>query len=96
MSLISILRGHDLIISTIGGVAAQITNPLLLSAAVSAGAQRFMPSEYTLDVMHPYAIAIAGSTVLAGRIRNAQAMQKLAEAGEIEYTTFVPGAILDW
>jgi hypothetical protein len=55
-----------------------------------------MPSEYMLDVMHPHAIAVAGSTVLAGRIRNAQAIQKLAEAGEIEYTTFVPGAILDW
>ena len=95
-ALTSILRGHDLVISTIGGVAAQILDPVLLSAAVSAGVQRFMPSEYTLDVMHPHAIAVAGSTVLAGRIRNAQAIQKLAEAGEIEYTTIVSGAILDW
>lgn len=95
-ALTSILCGHDLFISTIGGLAAQKTDPLLIAAAISAQVRRFMPSEYTLDVMHEHSIAVAGSTVLAGRLLNVQLIQKLAEAGEIEYTTLIPAAILDW
>ena len=94
--LTSIIRGHDLVISTVGGVIGAVADPLLLSAAISVGVQRFMPSEYSVDVMHPHAIAVAGSTVLADRVRNAQALRERAEAGEIEYTTLVTGAFLDW
>lgn len=77
-SVASVLKGHELVISTIAGAVAQKIDPLLLSAAISAGVQRFMPSEYTLDVMHLHAIDVAGSTVLAGRIRNARELQLLA------------------
>jgi uncharacterized protein YbjT (DUF2867 family) len=95
-ALTSVIQGHDLLISTLNGIAALEIDRHLISAAISTGIQRFMPSEYTLDVMHPHAIEVAGSTVLTGRIRNARELESLAENGEIEYTTLVPGAILDW
>jgi hypothetical protein len=95
-ALTSALRGHDLLISTLAGTAAETIDPLLISASISASVKRFMPSEYTLDIMHPHAITIAGSTVLANKIRNAKAIHTLAEKGAIEYTTLVTGAILDW
>lgn len=95
-TLTSVLSGHDLVISTVGGLAAQNIDALLIDAAISAHVQRFMPSEYTLDVMHPQAIAVAGSTVLAGRLLNVRLIQSLAERGEIEYTTLIPAAIMDW
>jgi len=94
--LVTLIQGHDLVISTVGGLAAQTIDALLLTAAISAGVQRLMPSEYTLDVMHPHAIEVAGSTVLAGKIRDARDLETLATEGVIEYTTLVTGGILDW
>jgi uncharacterized protein YbjT (DUF2867 family) len=94
--LASALEDHDLLISIIAGVAAQKTDTHLTSAAILAGVQRFMPSEYTLDVMHPHTIALAESAVLTAKIRNARELQALAEKGEIEYTTLIPAAIVDW
>jgi hypothetical protein len=55
-----------------------------------------MPSEYTIDCMHPHAIAVAGHSVIAGKIASAKRMQFHAEKGEIEYTTLVTGAFLDF
>ena len=95
-ALTSALRGHDFLISAVAGVTVDQIDALLISAAISAGVQRFMPSGYTLDVMHPHAIAIAGSTVLAGRVRNSRDLQALAEVGSIEHTTLVTAGILDW
>jgi len=46
--------------------------------------------------MHPQAIAIAGTTVLAGKIAGAERLRRLAEAGHSEYTTLVTGAFLDF
>ncbi|KAE9372192.1 hypothetical protein N431DRAFT_558082 [Stipitochalara longipes BDJ] len=90
------LQGHDLLISTLSRVGANDADEPLVLAAIAAGVRRYMPSEYTVDVMHPHAIAIAGSTVLAGKIASAQRLQKLAENGDIEYTTLVTGAFLDF
>jgi uncharacterized protein YbjT (DUF2867 family) len=95
-ALVSALKGHDILVSALGGVSVERTDPLLVSAAMAAGIKRFMPSEYTIDVMHPHAIAIAGSTILAGKVANAKDIQALADKGQIEYTTLVTGAILDW
>jgi uncharacterized protein YbjT (DUF2867 family) len=92
----STLQGHDLLISTIAGIAVENVDAHLTVAAMTAGVKRFMPSEYTLDVMHPHAISIAGSTVLAGRIRSARDLEALAEIGAIEYTIIVSGGTLDW
>jgi hypothetical protein len=41
--------------------------------------------------MHTYAIAIGGSTVIAGKVASAQRVQHSAEKGEIEYTSLVTG-----
>ena len=75
-------------------VAAIKADEFLVSAAIAAGVKRYLPAEYTVDFMHPNAIAIAGHTVFAGKIANAKRVQQLADEGKIEYTTFVTGAFL--
>ena len=95
-ALISVLRGHDILVSAVGSVDKDNIDLLLVEAAVAAGVRRFMPSEYTIDVLHPHAIALAGSTVLKTNIAKAKHIQALADKGLIEYTTLVTGAFLDW
>jgi uncharacterized protein YbjT (DUF2867 family) len=95
-ALIVALQGHDLLISALSRLGADEADEFLLSAAIAAGVRRYMPSEYTVDCLHPHAIAVAGSTVLEGKIAGAQRVQLLAEKGEIEYTTLVTGAFLDF
>jgi uncharacterized protein YbjT (DUF2867 family) len=89
-------QGHDLLISALSRLGADEADEFLVSAAIAAGVRRYMPSEYTVDCLHPHAIAIAGSTVLEGKIASAQRVQLLGEKGEIEYTTLVTGAFLDF
>ncbi|KAF8864273.1 NAD(P)-binding protein [Acephala macrosclerotiorum] len=94
--LAAILRGHDVLISAIAGAAAGIVDSLLVDAAIRAGVKRFMPSEYTVDVLHPHSIEFAESTILAAKIANAKTLQLLAKEGKIEYTTLVTGPFLDF
>jgi len=95
-ALTAALQGHDLLISALGRIASDGADESLVSAAISAGVRRYMPSEYTVDCFHPNSIDVAGSTVLAGKIASAKRIQQMAEQGEIEYTTFITGALLDW
>ncbi|EHK47845.1 hypothetical protein TRIATDRAFT_90324 [Trichoderma atroviride IMI 206040] len=81
-ALVQSLKGHDVVIAAIaGGIAMQI-DPLLLSAAQEAAVRRIIPSQYTLDMLHPAAQALfqddwpdAYLVVLAQRYK------MLAEAG---------------
>lgn len=90
------LQGHDLLISALSRLAADEADKFLVSAAIAAGVRRYMPSEYTIDCLHPHAIAIAGSTVIQGKIASAHRLQHFAERGDIEYTTLVTGGFLDF
>jgi hypothetical protein len=85
------LQGHELLISALSRLSADETDEFLIAAAIAAGVRRYMPSEYTVDCMHPHAIAVSGSTVIAGKIASAQRVQHSAEKGQIEYTTLVTG-----
>jgi hypothetical protein len=85
------LQGHELLISALSRLGADETDEFLVAAVIAAGVRRYMPSEYTVDCMHPHAIAVSGSTVMAGKIASAQRVQHSAEKGEIEYTTLVTG-----
>ncbi|KAE8441547.1 hypothetical protein EG329_004855 [Mollisiaceae sp. DMI_Dod_QoI] len=95
-NLADILRGHDLLVSAIAGVAAGPVDALLVEAAVMAGVRRFMPSEYTVDVVHSHSVEFAGSSILAAKLANAKNLELLARDGKIEYTTLVTGAFLDF
>jgi uncharacterized protein YbjT (DUF2867 family) len=95
-ALTAALQSHDLLISALSRIGSDAADASLVSAAIAAGVKRYMPSEYTVDCMHPHSIAVAGSTVLAGKVASAKHIQQLAEKGEIEYTTFVTGAFLNW
>jgi len=46
--------------------------------------------------MHPHAIAIGGSSVLAAKLASVRRLQSLAEVGQLEFTTLVTGAFLDF
>lgn len=95
-ALTTALQGHDLLISALPLLAAAETDEHLVSAAVAAGVRRYMPSEYTIDCMHPNAIAVAGDSVIAGKVASAKRVELLAEKGKIEFTTLVTGAFLDF
>jgi len=95
-ALTAVLRGHDLLISALSRIGSEEVDQSLVSAAIAAGVRRYMPSEYTIDCLHPHSVAVAGSTVLAGKVASARHIQQQAEKGVIEYTTFVTGAFLNW
>ncbi|KAH7370578.1 hypothetical protein BKA65DRAFT_562405 [Rhexocercosporidium sp. MPI-PUGE-AT-0058] len=95
-ALTSALKDHDLLISTVAGAAAGTVDRLLLAAATEADVRRFMPSEFTVDVLHPNALTFAGTSLVAAKIANAKYIQELAQQGKIEYTTLVTGGFLDW
>lgn len=56
--LVRALTGVDVLIATLPGAVFMKLDPLLLSAAQEAGVRRFIPSQYTLDVLHPTAQAL--------------------------------------
>jgi hypothetical protein len=72
-------------------------NSALLACAIKAGVKRFVPSDYSLDITHPSAIAQAapGSTI-AGRAALINSIINAAERGEITYTQFIPSGWMDW
>lgn len=59
--------------------------------------KRFVPSDYSLDITHPTAVAQAapGSTI-AGRAALVNIIMNAAKRGEITYTQFVPSGWMDW
>jgi len=94
-ALIAAFKDHDVIISTVNDV--QSNHELsFISAAIKAGVQRFMPSEYTLDVTHPRYKEIAAGNPLSSKLEVVAQLDQAAEKHEIEYTTVVSSGFLDW
>lgn len=92
--LTTALSNHDILISALPTSIAQSTEPALVKAAVAAKVRRFMPSEYTMDVCDSsYRVAAAenGTSIAIARIEWADELTAMAERGEIEYTTIMPG-----
>jgi NmrA-like family len=93
-SLTSALKDHLGVVSTITTASVHEQEPLI-EAALAAGVQRFIPSEFGCDTTHPL---VAALPVFSGKV----ATQKLlADAvsrsdGKFSYTLFMNVAFFDW
>ncbi|KAM0451133.1 hypothetical protein ACHAPV_010134 [Trichoderma viride] len=96
-ALVQSLKGHDVLIAAIAGSIAMQIDPLLLSAAQEAAVRRIIPSQYTLDMLHPAARALfQDDWPDAYPIVIAQRYKMLAEAGgPISYTGILTSMFLD-
>ncbi|KAM0252766.1 hypothetical protein ACHAQJ_007604 [Trichoderma viride] len=91
-SLVDALKGHDAIVSTIGG-GGLAEQQRLIDAAVLAGVKRFIPSEYGIDVCHPRAIEIVPFFNQKKQIHD---YLRSKEADGITWTSIGTGPFLDW
>lgn len=99
-SLVAAVKGADAILSFISGPPSKAIDRLLLQAAQEAGVRRIFPSEYTLDILHPSAVALLieggnwpedTSPVITAR----QFTSLDKEGGPTSFTTIIPSAFMD-
>lgn len=91
-SLASLFRGHQAVISTIGGAAID-KQKVIIDAAVEAGVQRFIPSEYGCNTSDPRVLAAA--PILQSKRDVALYLQSKEEQG-LEWTSIITGPFIDW
>ena len=91
-TLVDALKGQDAIVSALNH-AFLAHQRALLDAAVSAGVQRFIPSEYGSDTFNPKAAPLP---VFAHKKAAQQYIEGLAAEGDISYTIVINGPFLDW
>lgn len=93
-SLVQALSGADVVVSTLPSPVAQTVDQLLLRAAQEAGVRRIFPSEYTLDLLHPAAVAAFGEEAPA--VQSARKFVSLAASDSVtSFTTIVTGMFTD-
>lgn len=88
-SLIAALKGHDAFVSTIPQHDAQ---PALIDAAIAAGVQRFIPSEFGSNIAGN--ANTAALPVFKGKKATQEYLQQ--KSSEISYTLISTGLFLDW
>lgn len=95
VSLVRALSGADVVISALPSPVAQRVDQLLLRAAQEAGVRRILPSEYTLDLLHPAAVAGFGEDSPA--VQSARRFESLADDANsvTSFTTIVTGMFTD-
>ena len=91
-TLIDALKGQDAVISALNH-AFLGHQRALLDAAVSAGVQRFIPSEYGSDTLNPKAAPLP---LFAHKKTEQQYVEELAAQGKISYTIVINGPFLDF
>ncbi|EMD00483.1 hypothetical protein BAUCODRAFT_171177 [Baudoinia panamericana UAMH 10762] len=91
-SLRNALSGQDAVVSTLGSAAlsSQIT---LIDAAIAAGVQRIIPSEFGCDTDYPYNNTLPAYKVKVD-VRNH--LQKVSQGTQTSYTFVNNNAFLDW
>lgn len=92
-SLVTALQGQDGLVSTLSifGIESQKT---LVDAAIEAGVQRFIPSEFGSDTLNPKA---AGIPIFGPKLQVQEYLKaKAAEKPNFSYTLVFPGTFLDW
>ncbi|KAI4729064.1 NAD(P)-binding protein [Aureobasidium sp. EXF-10728] len=88
-SLISALRGQEAFISAIPKHEEQ---PALIDAAIAAGVQRFIPSEFGSNIVGNE--KVRALPVFAGKVKTQEYLR--AKQDQISYTLLVNGLFLDW
>ncbi|KAL6799327.1 NAD(P)-binding protein [Trichoderma sp. SZMC 28013] len=91
-SLTSALQNQDAIVSTVGkdGLEAQ---KLLIDAAIAAGVQRFIPSDYGVCTTSPKVLGFPFYSTLA-TVR--QYLEDKAATGALSYTVVAIGSFLEY
>jgi uncharacterized protein YbjT (DUF2867 family) len=88
-SLISALRGHEAFISAIPKHQEQ---PALIDAAIAAGVQRFIPSEFGSNTIGND--KVRALPVFAGKLTTQEYLR--AKQDKISHTFLINGLFLDW
>jgi uncharacterized protein YbjT (DUF2867 family) len=92
-SLTTALRGQDAVVSTLASRAIDVQTRLI-DAALAAGVQRFIPSEFGSDTRNPLARKLP---VYADKVKVQEYLvQKAAHSDTFTYTCIFNGAFLDW
>ncbi|OJJ31955.1 hypothetical protein ASPWEDRAFT_139325 [Aspergillus wentii DTO 134E9] len=95
-SLTSALAGNDVVVNTLGSGAIPLdTHTRLIDAAVAAGIQRFIPSEFGSDTTNPN---VAKLPVYGDKVAVQKYLQQKSESsgGKFSFTLLITGAFFDW
>ncbi|KAI0803744.1 NAD(P)-binding protein [Xylaria sp. FL0064] len=91
-SLTNVLRGQDVVISTIA-TAALDRQLLLVEAAAKTGVKRLLPSEFGSDTLHPKTSQLR---CYVDKIAVQNALKKEAQTSGMTYTLVINGPFFDW
>lgn len=91
-SLLSALSGQNAVISTLP-IHALDCQPLLIEAAVLAGVQRFIPSEFGPDTSN---FNCALLPPFQGKVQAQEMLRDKASQAGLSYTILCTGPFLDW
>lgn len=91
-TLVDALKGQDAVVSALNHAALN-QQRTLLDASVSAGVQRFIPSEYGSDTLNPKAAVLP---LFAQKKKEQQYLEDLAAKGKVSYTIVINGPFLDF
>lgn len=91
-SLVDALKGQDAVVSTVGpsGIASQKN---IIDAAVAAGVQRFIPSDFGSNLDHPSATS---NPVFAPKLAILAHLAEQAKTSSLTWTSVANNAFLDW
>ncbi|KAF4976005.1 hypothetical protein FZEAL_7261 [Fusarium zealandicum] len=91
-SLKSALKGQDVVVSTLTTLAAA-TQDTLIDAAVAAGVQRFIPSEFGSNLDVP---SVRKLPLFSAKVTIQDKLIELSKSSKISYTFVYNSIFLDW
>ena len=91
-NLTTVLKGHDAVVSTVG-MPAVLLQTTLIDAAIAAGVQHFIPSDYGLLNTHPEGRHLP---VYASMVTVQDYLQAKAADGKIAYSIMACGGFLSY
>ncbi|KAK4862855.1 hypothetical protein LT330_002988 [Penicillium expansum] len=88
------LAGNEVVVNTLGvGTVPREIYLRLVDAAVAAGVQRFLPSEYGSDTTYPNAAKLP---IFADKIAAQEHLKKVSQQSGLGYSILINGPFLDW
>ncbi|KAL5610804.1 hypothetical protein FOBRF1_006921 [Fusarium oxysporum] len=91
-SLTAAIKGQEVVVSTLTTTAAE-TQSTLIDAAVAAGVQRFIPSEFGSNLHIP---SVRKLPIYGAKVAVQHKLIGLAKEGKISYTFVYNSVFLDW
>ncbi|KAH7136944.1 hypothetical protein B0J13DRAFT_506722 [Dactylonectria estremocensis] len=92
-SLVDALQGQDGLVSTLSSIGVD-NQKTLIDAAIAAGVQRFIPSEFGSNLLNA---KVAKIPIFAPKLQIQEYLKEQAtKTPSFSYTLVFPGAFLDW